>query len=229
MRDATVSSGYLELHTRTVKGSSLTSAVGAPPRERPAITAFDKVGGAEQLVQVAQDYSSSPPRDAMITLFDASEKPAAVLIDFDLGCADDHGAVLYARDAPDLSNGKGVLDLITDEMGQVIYTAPTSQTTADGVVMHAVCSIRMLSVGRLITSRWGVHRTAIGMFFLGADGSFNQSAAMHFNDDDPFFQCVKNNKGEVVAYRTVTAKEYYVAAGVDATHVIALTAMAKGL
>ena len=105
---------------------------------------------------------------------------------------------------------------VTDAMGQVIFTAPTSKTTAAGVVMHAVCRVKMLNVER---------RGPFGMFFLGADGTFSQRPDMHFNDDDPFFQCVKNSKGEVVAYRTVAAKEYYVAAGVDATHVIALTAM----
>ena len=34
------------------------------------------------------------------------------------------------------------------------------------------------------------------------------------------------SNGEVVAYRTVTGKQYYVAAGVDAVPVIALAAMA---
>lgn len=217
MRDARVNAGYLELQTRTIKGSTLTSAVGEAPRKPPTIIAFDKVGGTEQLVQVAQDAWDVPPRDAMLTLFDASESPAAVLIDFSFANRqDDEGAVLYARDAPDLSNGKGVFDLVTDAMGQVIFTAPTSKTTAAGVVMHAVCRVKMLNVER---------RGPFGIFFLGADGTFSQRPDMHFNDDDPFFQCVKNNKGEVVAYRTVAAKEYYVAAGVDATHVIALTAM----
>ena len=217
MRDVRVNDNYLELQARTVKGSTLTSAVGAPPLKPPKITAFDKVGGAEQLVQVAQDAWSCPPRDAMITFFDASEKPAAVLIDFSFASRQDaNGAVLYARDAPDLSNGKSVFDLVTDTIGQVFCTAPVSKTTADGVVMHAVCRIRSRSIP------FGMN---FGMYFLGADGTFDPSPDLVFDDSDLFFQCVFNRKHEVVAYRTGVGAKYYIAAGVDATHVIALTAM----
>ena len=56
------------------------------------------------------------------------------------------------------------------------------------------------------------------------DGTFDQRHDLVFDDGDISFQCVYNRKHEVVAYRTVGAK-YYIAAGVDATHVIALTAM----
>ena len=222
MRDACVKAGYLELQTRAVKGSILTSAVGERPQQTPTVTAFDKVGSTEQLIQVAQDVWSCPPRDAMITLFDASEQPAAVLTDLSYGSRQDaRGAVLYARDAPDLSNGNDTFALITDMNGVVIFTVPASKTTADGVVMHAVCRVRR---GRRLTFGEPEPTSPFGMFFLGADGTFNERADLYFDDGDVFCQCVKNNKGEVVAYRTVAAKEYYVAAGVDATHVIALTA-----
>ena len=225
---ARVTSDFLELQTRAVKGSTLTSAIGEQRSKAPTVTAFEKVGdGAKPLLQVASDVPS-PSKDATVTLFDAKEKAVAVFsCKANMYDAEHTGAVLYARDAPDLSNGKSVLDSVTDSMGQVFSTVPAA-VDANGVCMRAVGRIRML----FATGRQG-RRTedeeialGYGWFLLGADGTFQSAADLFFDQRDLFFQNVKNGKREVVAYRTVTGSQYYVAAGVDAVPVIALTAMA---
>merc|ERR1712167_172493 len=133
------------------------------------------------------------------------------------------GAVLYARDAPDMSNGKGSLETSTDSQGQVISRAPASKNV-DGVLMRAVGRIKMIWEG----GRAGEgSELGYGLFLLGADGEFRSKMDLFFEHGDVFFQCVKNQRGEVVAYRTLNGKQYYVAAGVDAVPVIALTAVAE--
>ena len=216
--NARVSAGFLELQTRAVKGSMLTSAFGAKPQKAPTVIAFDKVEG-DQMIQTAMDVWSCPPRDAMATFFDASETAAAVLVDygFEFG-KDENGAILYARDAPDLSNGKTAIDILKDINGLVMFRVPASKTTVDGVVMHAVCRIKLA----------GIHtfQARYEAYFLGADGTINSTTDMIFDETDVFCGKVKNGKGETVAYRTIAGKQYFVAAGVDAVLVLALTAMA---
>ena len=136
------------------------------------------------------------------------------------------GAVLYARDAPDLSNGKSTLEISTDSMGQVFAKGPFSNEV-DGVSMHAVGRIKMIHAagGR----GWIPNDLELGygFFFLGADGTFHEKADLFFDQTDVFFQHVRNGNGDTVAYRTVDGKQYYVAAGVDVVLIIALTAMAE--
>lgn len=202
-------SGFLELQTRAVKGSTLARKV----------TAFEVVGGSTRpLLQAARG-------DDTFTVFDQSEKPAVLVQRQRGGFYGGPGAVLYARDAPDMSNGKGLLETSTEEQSCPWGNsrAPASKN-ANGVLMRAVGQIKMI---------WEGHRAGegrelgYGLFLLGADGAFSNKVDLFFDHHDVFFQCVKNQKGEVVAYRTLNGKQYYVAAGVDAVLVIALAAVAE--
>merc|ERR1712167_498910 len=160
--------------------------MGEKPSTHPTVTAFDVVGGAEPLLlKVADTVSSSPHRT--VTLFDASEKPAAAY-----KCKalrhDDGGAVLYARDAPDLSNGKKSVDTEYDMLGQAICPVPTS-TDVNGVLMRAVGCIKMIrtaSASRVglggEPSSDGSIDLGYGLFFLGADGTFNTKAGLFFDE-----------------------------------------------
>lgn len=132
--------------------------------------------------------------------------------------------MLYARDAPDMSNGKGLLELGTDSQGQVCFSRAPASKNANGVLMRAVGHIKMIWEGHCAGEG---RELGYGLFLLGADGAFSDKVHMFFDHHDVFFQCVKNQKGEVVAYRTLNGKQYYVAAGVDAVLVIALAAVAE--
>jgi len=202
-------SGFLELQTRAVKGSTLARKV----------TAFEVVGRSTRpLLQAARG-------DDTFTVFDQSEKPAVLVQRQRGGFYGGPGAVLYARDAPDMSNGKGLLETSTEEQtcpwGN--SRAPASKN-ANGVLMRAVGHIKIIWEGHRAGEG---HELGYGLFLLGADGAFNHNVDLFFDHHDVFFQCVKNQKGEVVAYRTLNGKQYYVAAGVDAVLVIALAAVAE--
>jgi hypothetical protein len=223
---ARATTSFLELQTKAVKGSTLSPATGGKPLKAPSVTAFEKVGGgARPLLQALTDIPWTSTSDATFTLFDESESAVAVYSCNGSRVALDNGpgAVLYARDAPDMSNGKSVLETSADSQGQVFSTAPASKEVANGVLMRAVGRLKMIHK----VAGGGDYLLGYGLCLLGADGAFHSKADLFYDQNDVFFQHVKNQRGEVVAYRTVTGKQYYVAAGVDAVPVIALMQLAQ--
>jgi hypothetical protein len=204
--DETAGSG---METMVVKAFSGEKVKSPPSVKTYSTTLPPSCGSGYRVVaHVVADTCNFPDRNAVVTIFDSSSKPAAVLaIDAeDLKNRLSYGA-LYARDAPGPTSG--TLNTL-DKSGQKMRSVPASKTMTNGVVMPII--------GMMMCDE----RNDAVAFCRQEGNTFKADAQPElFIRSD---QTVFNAKGEVVAYRDIGQKKVFVAAGVDAVFALALVA-----
>ena len=172
------------------------------------------------IAQVTSDYDSFPSRDPVITIFDSAGKTAVAIIGSAIHYTKTGRGkpVMYAKNAPDLSNGASHL-LVNGIPGLGTEKVDATKTTADGTVLHATGQIRPVGQGG----------NDVGFFPLLPNGTFAdvESEALlvlHSSTDG----AVVNARGEMVASLVQPVKkQVVVAAGVDVALVLALVAYYK--
>ena len=111
--EAIAEHGYLELHETTVKDSGLKTALAGvePPPSMPTVRRYATPDGVV-LLQVVIDTFGYPSRDPIVTFFDASGTPVAMLTGSTINFkqAGDGRCVLYTRVAHDSSRYGFVTD-----------------------------------------------------------------------------------------------------------------------
>ena len=154
------------------------------------------------IVQVLVDTYGYPDRDPVVTFFDASDTPVAMLTGAagNFKATGDGRCVLYTRDGHDVASSSSfVTDSGANHKADQMVDAVKTLQNPDG-------SYQVMSAAGLIRRRFTGDGSPFGLYSVGEGAKFNETDCellFHTGTD----MSVSNASGEKVAFRTLNKQK----------------------